>query len=180
MRKEEKNQLIETISEHLSNNNYIYITDISDLNAEVSSNLRRLCYKKNVKLKVVKNTLLKKAMEKTDKDFKNFYQILKGSTSIMFAEAGNIPAKLIKEFRKTSNRPILKGAYIEENIYIGDDQLDILINIKSKNELIGDIIGLLQSPVKNVMSALQSGGNKLTGILKTLSSDRQDLSEKTE
>lgn len=169
MKKEEKNQVVEALADQLNNNNNFYIADISELNAEDTSALRRLCFKREVTLTVVKNTLLRKAMEKTDKDLDALYDILKGPTSIMFAEAGNAPAKLIKEFRKTSDRPILKGAYIEEMTYIGDEQLDFLVAIKSKNELIGDIIGLLQSPVSNVMSALQSGGNTLTGILKTLS-----------
>lgn len=169
MKKEEKNQVVEALADQLNNNNNFYIADISELNAEATSALRRLCFKREVTLTVVKNTLLKKAMEKTDKDLDALYDILKGPTSIMFAEAGNAPAKLIKEFRKTSDRPILKGAYIEEMTYIGDEQLDFLVAIKSKNELIGDIVGLLQSPVNNVMSALQSGGNILTGVLKTLS-----------
>lgn len=169
MRKEEKNQLIDSLKKQLTNNEYFYITDISGLNSEVTTALRRLCFKKEIQLTVVKNTLLKKAMEKIEKDFEPLYETLIGSTSIMFAKTGNAPAKLIKEFRKKFNRPILKSAYIEEMIYLGDDQLDFLMNIKSKNELIGDIIGLLQSPVKNVISALQSGGNNISGILKTLS-----------
>ncbi len=169
MRKEEKNQLIDSLKKQLTNNEYFYITDISGLNSEDTTALRRLCFKKEIKLTVVKNTLLKKAMEKVEKDFEPLYETLLGSTSIMFAKTGNAPAKLIKEFRKKLNRPILKGAYIEEMTYLGDNQLDFLINIKSKNELIGDIIGLLQSPVKNVISALQSGGNNISGILKTLS-----------
>jgi large subunit ribosomal protein L10 len=169
MKKEEKNQVVEALADQLKTNNNFYIADISDLNAEDTSALRRLCFKREVTLTVVKNTLLKKAMEQTDKDLEALYDILKGPTSIMFAEAGNAPAKLIKEFRKTSERPILKGAYIEEMTYIGDEQLDFLVAIKSKNELIGDIVGLLQSPVSNVMSALQSGGNTLSGIVKTLS-----------
>ncbi|MBC8146614.1 MAG: 50S ribosomal protein L10 [Bacteroidetes bacterium] len=171
MRKEEKNQLINSIAEQLSASNYFYITDTSELNAQKTSDLRRLCFKKDIKLMVVKNTLLKKAMEKTDKDFEELYSVLLGPTSLMFAEAGNIPAKLIKEFRKKakSEKPILKAAYVEEACYIGENQLEILVNIKSKDELIGDIIGLLQSPVKNVISALQSGGQTLTGVLKTLS-----------
>ncbi|MCK4639279.1 MAG: 50S ribosomal protein L10 [Bacteroidales bacterium] len=169
MRKEEKNQLIDSLKKQLTNNEYFYITDISGLNSEDTTALRRLCFKKEIKLTVVKNTLLKKAMEKIEKDFEPLYETLIGSTSIMFAKTGNAPAKLIKEFRKKLNRPILKGAYVEEMTYLGDDQLDFLINIKSKNELIGDIIGLLQSPVKNVISALQSGGNNISGILKTLS-----------
>lgn len=169
MRKEEKNQLIGSLADQLNENSNIYIADISDLNAEVNSNLRRLCFKRNIKLTVVKNTLLKRAMEKSEKNLEELYDALKGPTSLMFAEAGNTSAKLIEEFRKTSNRPVLKGAYVEEVTYLGDDQLEILINIKSKNELIADIILLLQSPAKNVISALQSSGQNLTGILKTLS-----------
>lgn len=169
MRKEDKNQLILSLAEELKDSNYFYITDISNLDAEQTSDLRRLCFSKDVKLRVVKNTLLHKAMEKAEKDFDTLYDILKGPTSVMFADAGNVPAKLIKEFRKKSDKPIIKGAYVEEMVYIGDDQLDFLANIKSKNELIADIVALLQSPAKNVVSALQSGGNKLSGILETLS-----------
>jgi large subunit ribosomal protein L10 len=153
----------------LKNNNNFYIADISELNAEDTSALRRLCFKREVTLTVVKNTLLRKAMEKADKDLEALYDILKGPTSIMFSESGNAPAKLIKEFRKNSDKPILKAAYIEETTYVGDEQLEFLATLKSKNELIGDIVGLLQSPVSNVMSALQSGGNTLSGIVKTLS-----------
>jgi len=170
MKKEDKNQLIDVIAEDLKQSNYFYITDISNLNAVKTSKLRRLCFNKNVKLSVVKNTLLRKAMEKVDnKDFDELFDILKGPTSIMYAEAGNIPAKLIKEFRKESDKPVLKGAYVEEVVYLGDDNLEMLSNIKSKNELIADVIALLQSPVKNVMGSLQSGSNTLTGVLKTLS-----------
>lgn len=169
MRKEEKSQLIDTLTEQLQNSNNIYITDISDLNVEVTGKLRRLCFKKDVKLIVVKNTLLRKAMERSDKDFSDLYNTLKGATSIMLSEVNNEPAKLIKEFRKTSAKPILKGAYVEEMSFVGDKSLDMLISIKSKNELIGDIILALQSPAKNVISALQSGGQKLSGVLKTLS-----------
>ncbi|MCF8297285.1 MAG: 50S ribosomal protein L10 [Saprospiraceae bacterium] len=171
MRKEEKNQLIDSIAEQLKASNYFYLTDTSELNAQKTSDLRRLCFKKDIKLMVVKNTLLRKAMEKTDKDFEELYSVLIGPTSLMFAEAGNIPAKLIKEFRKTqkSEKPLLKAAYVEEACYIGENQLETLVNIKSKDELIGDIIGLLQSPMKNVISALQSGGQTISGVLKTLS-----------
>jgi large subunit ribosomal protein L10 len=169
MKKEQKNQIVEELANQLNNNNNIYIADTSELNAEDTSALRRLCYKREVTLTVVKNTLLKKAMEKTDKDLGGLYDILKGPTSIMFAETGNGPAKLIKEFRKSKQKPLLKGAYIEEMIYVGDEQLDFLVSIKSREELIGDIVGLLQSPVRNVISALQSGGNILSGIVKTLS-----------
>lgn len=169
MKKVEKNQHIEKLADKLRNNKFIYITDISNLNAAKTSQLRRLCFKRNVELEVVKNSLLKKAMLKTDKEFTPIFDVLKGSSSLMFAEAGNIPAKLIKEFRKTGDRPLVKGAFIEDIVFIGDDQLETLMNIKSKNELIGDIIGLLQSPAKNVISALQSAGGKLSGIVKTLS-----------
>ncbi len=168
MKKEQKSQLVNALAEQISQSNYIYITDISELNSVDTSKLRRLCFRRNVKLIVAKNTLLKKAMEKTDRDYSELFPVLKGSTSIMLADINNMPAKLIKEFRASSPKPILKGAYVEESFYIGDDQLDALINIKSKNELIGDIIGILQSPVQNVLSALQSGGSNLSGILKTL------------
>ena len=169
MRKEDKKQLIDSLTQQLTDNSNFYITDISDLNAEASSNLRRLCFKHGIKMRVVKNTLLKKAMENVDREFDELYETLKGNTSIMFAEAGNVPAKMIKEFRKKSDKPIIKGAFIEEMTYLGDDQLDFLISIKSKDELVADIIALLQSPAKNVVSALQSGGNQLSGILTTLS-----------
>jgi large subunit ribosomal protein L10 len=145
------------------------LADISTLNANSTSNLRRACFKAGVKLEVVKNTLLAKAMEISDKDFGDLSDTLVGNTSIMFSETGNAPAKVIKEFRKKSDRPLLKGAYVEESVYVGDDQLDNLVNIKSKEELLGDIIGLLQSPAKNVISALKSGGNTIAGIVKTLS-----------
>ena len=169
MRIEEKNQLVDNLSEQLSNANIIYVADISTLNAQATSDLRRLCFKRNIKLTVVKNTLLKLAMEKTGKDYNAIYNILSGPTSIMLSDTGNLPARLIKEFRKTSERPILKGAFIEDMVFVGDDQLEVLANIKSKEELIGDIIALLQSPVRNVISSLQSGGQKLSGLLKTLS-----------
>lgn len=169
MTREEKSQVIEALTTQLTDKNIIYLTDISGLNASDTSNLRRECFKANIKLAVVKNTLLEKAMEKSDKNFGELLSILKGNTSIMYSDIGNAPAKLIKEFRRKSNKPLLKGAFIEEAIYIGDDQLDALVSIKSKEELIGDVIGLLQSPAKNVIGALQSGGQKLSGILKTLS-----------
>jgi len=169
MTREEKSQVIEALTTQLTEGNIIYLADISGLNALDTSNLRRACFKANIKLAVVKNTLLEKAMEKSDKDFGELPSVLKGNTSLMFSDIGNAPAKLIKEFRKKSKLPLLKGAYVEQAIYVGDDQLDSLVNIKSKEELIGDIITLLQSPAKNVISALQSGGNKLSGILKTLS-----------
>jgi large subunit ribosomal protein L10 len=170
MTRNEKSAVIENLTTVLAENNVIYLADISDMNAEDTSALRRACFKANVKLAVVKNTLLEKAMENTDKDFGDLKSVLKGNTSLMISETGNAPAKVIKEFRKKKKeKPVLKGAYIEEAVYVGDENLDALVSIKSKEELIGDIITLLQSPAKNVVSALQSGGNKLSGIVKTLS-----------
>ena len=168
MNKQEKNQLIDVLDGMLNDNTNFYLADISGLSAEENSALRRLCYKREVSLQVVKNTLLKKAFEKNAADFSEFYDVLVGNTSIMQAEAANGPAKVIKEFRTKNEKPILKAAYLEESLYIGDENLVALSDLKSKNELIGDIIILLQSPAKNVISALQSGGNKLSGIVKTL------------
>ena len=169
MTREEKSQVIEELTAQLAENPNIYLADISGLNAGSTSDLRRACYKANVTLNVVKNTLLTKAMEASEKDFGKLPSILKGNTSVMYSETGNAPAKVIKAFRKKSDKPLLKGAFIEEAIFIGDEQLDMLVDIKSKEEVIGDIIGLLQSPAKNVISALKSSGGKLAGILKTLS-----------
>ena len=169
MTREEKSQVIEALKAELAQSSNFYLTDLSGLNAVMTSNLRRACFKANVKLSVVKNTLLEKAMEASEKDFGELPSTLKGNTSVMYSEIGNAPAKVIKAFRKKSEKPFLKGAYIEEAIYIGDDQLDLLVDIKSKEELIGEIIGLLQSPAKNVVSALQSSSGKLSGIIKTLS-----------
>jgi large subunit ribosomal protein L10 len=169
MRKEEKQQIVDSIAQQIRENNHFYLTDISGMDAEGTSLLRRKCFEKDVELVVVKNTLLKRALEQVEGDYSELYDVLKGSTSVMFTETGNVPAKLIKDFRTKNDKPILKGAYVEESVYTGDDQIDALATIKSKEELIGDIISLLQSPVKNVMSALQSGGNTITGVLKTLS-----------
>jgi large subunit ribosomal protein L10 len=169
MTREEKSQVIEALTAELAESSNFYLTDISGLNAGMTSQLRRACFKANVRLSVVKNTLLEKAMEASEKDFGELPSTLKGNTSVMYSETGNAPAKVIKAFRKKSEKPFLKGAYIEEAVYIGDDQLDMLVDIKSKEELIGEIIGLLQSPAKNVVSALQSSGGKLSGIIKTLS-----------
>ncbi len=169
MTREEKSQVIKDLTAQLTENETIYLADISGLDAGSTSNLRRACFKAGVKLAVVKNTLLKKAMDSSDKDFGELPDVLKGNTSLMFAEASNAPAKVIKAFRKKSEKPLLKGAFIEEAIYIGDDQLNTLVDIKSKDELIGDIIGLLQSPAKNVISALKSSGGTIAGIVKTLS-----------
>ena len=169
MTREQKAQAIENLTAQLGDSTNIYLTDVSGLDAAKTSNLRRACFKAGIELTVVKNTLLAKAMEASDKDFGDLTGVLKGNTAMMFSEVGNAPAKVIKDFRKKSDRPILKGAYIEEAIYLGDDQVEALVNIKSKEELIGEIITLLQSPAKNVVSALQSGGGTLAGIIKTLS-----------
>jgi large subunit ribosomal protein L10 len=169
MNREEKSQVIEDLTAQLAENANIYVADISGLNAGDTSDLRRACFKANVSLSVVKNTLLAKAMEASDKDFGDMPSILKGNSSIMFSETGNAPAKVIKTFRKKAKLPLLKGAYVEESVFIGDEQLDVLVAMTSKEELIGEIVGLLQSPAKNVVSALKSSGGKLAGILKTLS-----------
>ena len=169
MTRQEKHDAIENLKEALVGVKTLYLADIEGLDARQTNALRRACFKENVKLQVVKNTLLAKAMEASTHDFGELTGILKGNTSLMFSETGNAPAKVIKNFRKKSDKPSLKGAFIEEAIYIGDDQIEALVAIKSKEELIGDIIMLLQSPTKNVVSALQSGGGKLSGILTTLS-----------
>jgi large subunit ribosomal protein L10 len=169
MRKEEKNTIIEGLVEQLTANKHFYITDIASLNAAATSKLRRKCFENKIKLVVVKNTLLKKALEKIEGDYSEIYGVLNNSSSLLLCETGNAPAKLIKEFRKESEKPILKAAYVEGCVYLGDNQLNALVSLKSREELIGDIIGLLQSPAKNVVSALQSGKNTLAGVVKTLS-----------
>ncbi|MEE4178007.1 MAG: 50S ribosomal protein L10 [Bacteroides sp.] len=169
MKREDKYQIIESLTEKLKGGDIVYLTDTSGLDVETINKLRRLCFRRNVGLQVVKNTLLRKAMEASEKNFEALYDVLKGATSIMFSDTGNVPARLIKEFRKTSPKPILKGAYVQEAIFIGEEQLETLVNLKSKEELIGDLIGLLQSPARNVISALQSGGSTIAGVLKTLS-----------
>jgi len=169
MRREEKEVIIDNLAQRLNDSKHFYLTDISELNAEETSNLRRKCFEKEINLMVVKNTLLRKALERSEGEFDDLYDVLKDATSIMFCETGNVPAKLIKEFRKVMEKPILKAAFVEESIYIGDDQLDALSNIKSKEELLGDLLNLLQSPAKNLVSALASSGSKLAGALQTLS-----------
>lgn len=170
MTREEKTQNIEELAGKLSETNVIYLADVAGLNAESTSKLRRVCFNKDVKFQVVKNTLLRKAMERVeDRDFSELYDVLKGNTSIMLSEAGNVPAKLIKEFRTNADKPVLKGAWVEESVYVGDDKLEALSNIKSKNELIADVVALLQSPAKNVISALNSGSSTIAGVVKTLS-----------
>ena len=171
MTKEEKGKYIVDLAAELKDANVIYLTDTAELTVEAINTLRRKCFQSNIRLKVVKNTLLEKAMESVEgKDFGNLKDTLSGPTSIMFSEVGNVPAKLIQEFRKKGAKPVLKGAYINEAVFIGDDQLTLLTSIKSKEEMIGEIIGLLQSPMKNLVSGLTGAGGKIAGILKTLES----------
>ncbi|MGD0583502.1 MAG: 50S ribosomal protein L10 [Bacteroidales bacterium] len=169
MRREEKNTIIDSLTQKLKEYNHFYLTDIAQLNAADTSDLRRKCFESDIKLVVVKNTLLKRALEQSEGNFEELYPVLKGTTSIMFTQSGNVPARIIKEFRRAHDKPVLKGAYVQDSVYIGDNMLDALVSVKTREELIGDIILLLQSPAKNVISALQSGGNKLHGVLETLS-----------
>lgn len=169
MKKEEKGKIIQEIESILSKYPHFYLTDIGGLNGAQTSELRRICYKEKIKLMVVKNTLLKKALDSSSTNFSDLYPILKGETALMLSEVANLPAKVIKDFSTKNKKPVLKAAYVEESFYIGENQLETLIHIKSKNELIGEIINLLQSPLSNVLSALQSGGTTIHGLLKTLS-----------
>ena len=168
MKKTDKLAVIEQLTNEINSYNHFYIADISGLNAEITSNLRRLCDKREVKLVVVKNTLFRKALENSTKDTSELYDVLKDTTSVLFSNSGNVPAKLIKEFAKKNKKPVFKAAYVEECAYIGENQLDALIDIKSKEELIGGIISMLQAPMNNVVSALQSGAHTISGVLKTL------------
>jgi large subunit ribosomal protein L10 len=168
MKRSDKQAIIDSLTKQINSSNHFYLADISDLNASVTSDLRRTCFKQDVKLIVAKNTLFRKALENSEKEAIELYDVLKGNTSVMFTEVGNTPAKLIKDFSKKYKRPILKGAYVEESVYVGENQLEALVAIKSKNELIADVVALLQSPMTNVLSQLQSGGNILHGVLKTL------------
>ena len=169
MTREEKAVEINSLVEQLNAYPHFYITNIEALNAEQTATLRRKCFESNIKLVVVKNTLLGKALESVDKADADLVKVLEGSTSVMFTETGKAPAVLIKEFRKKNDKPILKAAYVEGCVYVGDDQLETLSNIKSREELIGDIVALLQSPAKNVISALQgNAGQKVAGIVKAL------------
>ena len=169
MNKEEKVQAVEELKGQLADYKSIYLTDIAGLNAVQTSKLRRECFNSNVKLSVVKNTFLERAMSESDSDFGELKDLLKGNTTIMLSSIGNSPAKVIKKFRKDGDKPILKGAFIDEAIYIGDEHIEALFNLKSKEEVIGEIISLLQSPAKNVISALKSSPAKIAGIVKTLS-----------
>ena len=165
---EDKKEIVASIVEKLNSNNHFYVIDISTLNAADTSNLRRKCFEKQIVLLVVKNTLLKKALEQKG-DFNQIYPTLKGTSSLMLCNTANVPAKLIKEIRGTGKqKPVLKAAYVEECIYVGDNTLESLAALKSRTELIGDVIGLLQSPMKTVLGQLQSGKNIIGGVVKTL------------
>jgi large subunit ribosomal protein L10 len=169
MNREEKDAEIVVLTEKLANNKVIYLADTSALTVEHTNDLRRACFKGGVSMNVVKNTLLRKAMERVEGvDFSELYDILKGPTSVMISEVGNTPAQIIKQFRKKFDKPILKAAYVEESFYVGDNMLDALANLKSKNEVIAELVALLQSPAKNVISSLQSGKHTIAGLVKTL------------
>jgi large subunit ribosomal protein L10 len=173
MKKEDKSAIIAQLSILLKEYEHFYLTDIEALSAAKTSELRRVCFKKNVKLMVVKNTLFKKALESSETDYSPLYETLKGNTAVMFSAVANIPARLIKEFTKSAKKgeevkPRLKAAYVQECFYVGAENLDALVNLKSREEMIADVVSLLQSPVQNLVSALSSGGQSLHGILKTL------------
>jgi large subunit ribosomal protein L10 len=168
MTREEKSAIVEDLTQKIKDYSHFYIADTSELNAEDTSLLRRKCFEKEIKLMVVKNTLLKRALNEVGEEYEEISGILKNSTSIMFCNTGNVPAKVIKEFRKSHDKPVLKGAYVEESIYVGENQLDTLAALKSKDELIADVIAILQSPAKTVVSQLQSGGQTISGLVKTL------------
>lgn len=170
MTKSEKAVTIEELKVKLETTQFLYLTDSSTLSVEKINQLRRLCFEQGIEMKVVKNTLLRKAMESfdTERGFEGLFPHLAGPTAVFFTEKGNAPAKLIKDFRKENDKPTIKAAYIDSAIFIGDDQLDVLVNLKSKEDLVGEIIGLLQSPAKNVVSALKSGGQTIAGLVKAL------------
>jgi len=168
MNKEEKHDLVLALSAQMKEYGNFYITDTSDLTVEKVNNIRRKCFESDITMQVAKNTLIKKAMEAAGGDYSPMFEVLKGSSSILFSKSATAPAKLIKQLRKQGDKPVLKAAYIDSSIFVGDNQIDTLIALKSKEQLIGEIIGLLQSPAKNVISALQSGGNILAGVVKTL------------
>lgn len=168
MKKEEKHEVVLALTETIAEYGNFYITDTANLSVAKVNDIRRKCFENGIKMQVAKNKLIRKAMEASLGDFSEMFEVLKGSSSILFSKSANAPAKLIKQLRRTGDKPVLKAAYIDSSIFIVDNQLDALVNLKSKEELVADIIALLQSPVKNVISGLQSGGNKLAGIVKTL------------
>ncbi len=169
MKREDKNAIIEQLTERINRAVNIYVADISNLDADDTSALRRACFKENIELTVVKNTLLQKAMERSNKKLDEMFSILNYNSCLMICDQANVPAKLITEFRRKNEKPVLKAAFVQESVYVGDDQLPSLVSIKSKNELIGDIILALQSPINNVVGALKSGQNTIAGLVKTLS-----------
>ena len=169
MKREEKNSIVTDLAEKLSNYKFVYLTDTADLTAVKTNGLRRELNKRGITMQVAKNTLIRKAMEQSGQSYGELISVLKGTSALMFSNDAKSPAQVIQDFRKTSNKPLLKGAYIDSDIFMGDDQIDVLLKLKSRNELISEIIGLLQSPATNIISALQSGGGKLAGIVKTLS-----------
>jgi len=168
MNKEEKYDLVLALTEQMNEYGNFYITDTSNLTVDKINSIRRQCFESDIVMKVAKNSLIKKAMLATGGDFTEMFDVLKGSSTILYSKSATAPAKLIKQLRKKSDKPILKAAYIDSSIFVGDNQIDALIKLKSKEQLIGEVIGLLQSPAKNVVSALQSGGNILAGVVKTL------------
>jgi len=168
MRKEEKQEIVQALTDQIKSYGNFYITDTADLTVAKINNIRRKCFEKGITIQVAKNTLIAKALEAAGVDSEELRGVLKGASTILFSEVGNAPAKLIKELRKEGDKPLLKGAYIDASVFVGDSQLDVLVALKSKEELIGDIIGLLQSPAKNVVSALKSGGSTIAGLVKTL------------
>ena len=170
MTRTEKNQLIDEIAQVLVEKPVVYLTDAAGMNSESTTAFRRECYKKDITMRMVKNTLLRQAMERVEgKDYSELYEVLKGQTVIMVGDVGNAPAKLLKEFNKKKELVALKAAYVEEACYVGAEHLEALTAIKSKDELIADVVALLQSPAKNVLGSLQSAGNTIAGLVKTLS-----------
>ena len=169
MKREEKDIIVNSLVDQINESPHFYLADASGLDATATSLLRRRCFDSQIKMRVVKNTLLKRALDRVDHKVEELYDILKGSTAIMFTETGNAPAKVIKEFRKKFEKPVIKAAFVEESVYVGDNLLETLVNVKSKEELLGDLIGLLQSPMKTVISQLKSGNNILSGVVETLS-----------
>ncbi|HXI00643.1 MAG TPA: 50S ribosomal protein L10 [Sphingobacteriaceae bacterium] len=168
MRKEEKQEIVQALTEQIKESGNFYITDTSNLTVAKINGIRRKFFDNGISIQVAKNTLIRKALEAAGVDSPELVDVLKGSSTILFSTVANAPAKLIKELRRTSDKPVLKGAYIDTAVFVGDNQLDALVNLKSREELVGEIIGLLQSPAKNVISGLQSGGNILAGLVKTL------------
>lgn len=169
MTREEKKQAVIDLTDQVNNTANLYVTDASSLDVESINKFRGLCHKSDVKFQVVKNTLLKKAFEASDVNYESLYGVLTGSTSLMFSETANVPAKILKEFREENDKPLLKAAFIDSEVYLGDEMIKELVNLKSKEELIGDVMSLLQSPINNVISGLSSGGSTLSSLLVTLS-----------